>query len=93
MSLKTFHLVFIATAATLAFGFGAWCIRFQQTHGEAGYTAIGVASLAVGAALVGYGLWAYAKLRGWNDDDSKKTSLWVIPGGSRGPRTPGGPGV
>jgi ABC-type uncharacterized transport system permease subunit len=48
MSLKAFHVFFISLAVLLCLGFGVWCL------GQPGYTAAGIASFAVGAALVAY---------------------------------------
>lgn len=52
MSLKTFHIFFIAISSLLAFGFGAWC--FAQ--GSSSYAAVGAGSLLSGALLVHYGV-------------------------------------
>ncbi|HSR66829.1 MAG TPA: hypothetical protein VLU25_02715 [Acidobacteriota bacterium] len=59
MSLKGFHIVFIVLSSAMAFVVGLWAL--QQDGG--GYTALAVLSLAMGAGLVGYGLWFLRKLK------------------------------
>lgn len=56
MSLRAFHLLFIAISVALAFGFGIWCL-----HNES--TAAGVASFIVGAGLVAYLFWFLRKTK------------------------------
>jgi hypothetical protein len=46
MSLKAFHIFFIALAVLLCLGFGAWCLQ------RPGYVAIGIASFAFAVGLV-----------------------------------------
>lgn len=57
MSLKTFHLVFIACSSALAFLFGAWALD------NAGLTA-GLAAFAIGLALIAYEAWFLRYSRG-----------------------------
>ncbi len=64
MSLKTFHIVFVAISTLLAVGFGAWAIRDYLRHDELASLLIGVGSLLGGAALIGYGRWFVHKLKG-----------------------------
>ncbi len=59
MSLKSFHIVFIALSTALALGFGAWCLSVD------GYLAMGVTSFATGGLLIIYGGWFLRKLRTW----------------------------
>jgi hypothetical protein len=65
MSLKTFHLIFITAASLLAFGFGAWLLRGDGApeDGRGGDLASGLASVAVGVALVGYEVYFLRKTR------------------------------
>jgi hypothetical protein len=50
MSLKAFHLVFIAASIALASGFGVWAVSL----GGGSYLAAGVVSFACAAGLVVY---------------------------------------
>ena len=63
MSLRFFHIVFIALATLLAAGTGLWSLD-RSTAGGGGWLALGVACLAAAAALVVYGLWFVRKTRG-----------------------------
>lgn len=56
MTLKSFHLVFIACAAALSFLFGAWVLSNPSFVG-AGRLAGGFGAFAVGLALVVYEAW------------------------------------
>ncbi len=64
MSLKVFHIGFIAVSTSLAVGFGIWAIRDYSANGEAASLVIGVGSLIGAVALVLYGLWFIKKLKG-----------------------------
>jgi hypothetical protein len=63
MSLKTFHVAFIAASVLLAFYFGAWCLGEAGGDG-AGWRAAGIASLLAGFGLVAYEAWFIRKARG-----------------------------
>ena len=65
MSLKAFHIVFIALSTALALGFGAWCLKVNH---DTGYLALGVTSFAMGGVLIVYGGWFLKKLRKWDQD-------------------------
>lgn len=55
MSLRTFHLVFIALSVILTAFVAAWAAgQYRLEHG-AGYAVAGTAALATGAALAVYG--------------------------------------
>ena len=55
MSLRSFHLLFIALSVILAAFFGAWALgEYRSAHGV-GYALTGVASLASGVGLAIYG--------------------------------------
>ncbi|MEK8023899.1 MAG: hypothetical protein AAB229_08850 [Candidatus Hydrogenedentota bacterium] len=59
MSLKSFHIFFIALSSLLAFGFGAWCVL----ENSARYVPMGILSFCAGVALVVYGVYFLRKLR------------------------------
>ena len=63
MSLKSFHLLFIACASALAFLFGAWLLSTPSLAGAARIAAVG-AAFAVGLGLVGYEAWFLRYTRG-----------------------------
>lgn len=63
MSLKAFHIFFVATAVLLALGFGAWALWQARASGGAGLYVLGGCSLAVGAALIVYGRKVFHSLR------------------------------
>ncbi|MBI5385788.1 MAG: hypothetical protein HZA90_14015 [Verrucomicrobia bacterium] len=63
MSLKVFHLIFVAASILLAFGFGGWCFMQLSRGGGLGNLASGIGSLAVGAALIVYGRAVWRKLQ------------------------------
>lgn len=58
MSLKLFHVVFIAAALALALWTGMWAL------GEGSAVWLAVASFAAAAGLVVYGAWFLRKMRG-----------------------------
>ncbi len=64
MSLKVFHIVFVAMSTMLAVGFGVWAIRNYQSRGETGSLVVGVASLVGALLLLVYGRWFWKKLKG-----------------------------
>lgn len=55
MSLKAFHLLFIAMSIVLAAFMAAWAVSQYRALGEPGYIATAVASVAAGAGLAVYG--------------------------------------
>lgn len=63
MSLKAFHIVFIAASILLAFGFAAWAFVNNGEEGGSGLRAYGFGSAAVGVVLIGYGVYVLRKLR------------------------------
>ena len=66
MSLRAFHIVFIALSTLLTVGFGAWCFKVDLSADErAGYMALGVTSFVAGALLLVYGSWFLRKLKAW----------------------------
>jgi hypothetical protein len=55
MSLKTFHLFFIAVSVALAAFLAAWAMGQYRAAPESGYVLLALASVAVGIALGFYG--------------------------------------
>ena len=64
MSLKAFHIVFVAVSTLLCIGFGVWAIVEYRSQGGLGTLVAGVGSLAASLGLVGYGRWFLRKLKG-----------------------------
>ncbi|MBM3833244.1 MAG: hypothetical protein FJ403_08225 [Verrucomicrobia bacterium] len=64
MSLKAFHIVFIAASTLLVLGFGAWCLRNYFGKNGAGVDlALGAGSFLLAAGLVIYGKYFLKKLK------------------------------
>jgi hypothetical protein len=63
MSLRAFHLLFIAVSVVLTAYFGAWAIGEYRSGQGAVYLAAGVGSLASGVALAVYGALFQKKTR------------------------------
>jgi hypothetical protein len=55
MSLRAFHLLFIALSVVLAAFFAAWAVGQYRAVEEAGYAVVAVASIA---AAIGLGFYA-----------------------------------
>jgi ABC-type Mn2+/Zn2+ transport system permease subunit len=55
MSLRAFHLVFIAASVVLAAFFAAWAAGEYHTTHDASYALVAVASLASGVGIAVYG--------------------------------------
>ena len=55
MSLRAFHLFFIAISVILAAFFGAWALGEYQTGHEVGYAAAALGAAACGVGLAFYG--------------------------------------
>jgi hypothetical protein len=63
MSLKAFHIVFVAASVLVCFVFGAWLVHGYQ-HGESrGYLWGAVGSFAAGVGMIAYGRYVLRKLR------------------------------
>lgn len=62
MSLKAFHIAFIAVSTALALGFAAWC--FARAGQGSAYDVVGAGSLAAAGGLVYYGARFLRKMRG-----------------------------
>lgn len=63
MSLKVFHLVFIALSILMAAGVGGWAINRYLVEGSGSGLALGVGFFLIGTALVVYGVGAVRKFR------------------------------
>jgi len=55
MSLRAFHMLFIALSVVLAAFFAAWAFGQYQAEHVMGYMVTGLASLAAGVGLAVYG--------------------------------------
>jgi FlaG/FlaF family flagellin (archaellin) len=55
MSLRMFHIVFIAVSVILAAFVAAWAVQQYQAAHAAGYMATAALSLATGGGLIAYG--------------------------------------
>ena len=61
MSLKGFHILFIALAFLCAGGFWAWCIWDAEAARQQGAVATGNLSGSLALVLLVYGLWFVLK--------------------------------
>lgn len=64
MSLKAFHVVFIAAALVLAGWTGWWSWNHWQSGAGGGWLALALACVAAMVGLVVYGVWFLKKTRG-----------------------------
>lgn len=63
MSLKVFHILFIASSIAMSAFVGGWgLVDFQRT-GDKTHLAVGVVTLVLGAALIWYSTWFVRKIR------------------------------
>jgi hypothetical protein len=60
LSLKAFHITFIAASVLAALGFAAWAAWQRFAVGNGAYTVLGLVALVVGVGLIFYGL-AFAR--------------------------------
>ncbi|RMD93559.1 MAG: hypothetical protein D6814_15490 [Calditrichaeota bacterium] len=67
MSLKAFHIIFIAVSILLAIGFGIWCMRAYSAASNSIYLAGSVLSLLFAVGLILYGIWFLKKLKKVNN--------------------------
>ncbi len=63
MSLKTFHIFFIAVSTLLAFGFGVWGVYTYLSESGLSFLLMGLASFVLGIVLIFYGLNFLHKLK------------------------------
>jgi hypothetical protein len=63
MSLKIFHIVFIALSVALSAGLGAWGIQTYLVEGSTQGLALGVLFFVTGAVLLVYGVYFWKKMK------------------------------
>ena len=63
MSLKAFHIVFVAASTLLAFGVGGWELKTYFATEENQALILGLGSLIAGVALLWYGKVVLKKLK------------------------------
>ena len=63
MSLKAFHIVFIAASILLAFGFAAWCFNEYIDQHRRFELISGIVSTGAGVALIFYFKYVLKKLK------------------------------
>ncbi len=63
MSLKAFHIVFVAASILLAFGFGVWSLLDYHDHAKRAELIGGIVSMLVGLALIFYARAILRKLK------------------------------
>lgn len=64
MSLKAFHIFFIAVSILFSFGFGIWSLHSYFEHGAEGMLLwLGVGAFLIGAGLIVYGIKVFQKLQ------------------------------
>lgn len=63
MSLKAFHIFFVALSVLTAFGFAAWLIDGYTKSHDFGQLLAGIASIIAGAGLIFYGVRFLRKLK------------------------------
>jgi len=64
MSLRSFHLLFIALSAVLAAFFAAWAVEQYRTNQEVLYVVTSILAVATTAGLVAYAVAFQRKTRG-----------------------------
>jgi hypothetical protein len=69
LSLRSFHLFFIAVSVLLAAWVGAWGVQSYRASGDLSGLGTGVLFLVVGAILVLYGLRVRKKLRALDPEE------------------------
>jgi hypothetical protein len=65
MSLRAFHLFFIALSVVLAAFFSAWAVGQYRTAEQTGYVGVAVASGCTAIGLAWYGAAFQRKTRRW----------------------------
>ncbi|HET7786664.1 MAG TPA: hypothetical protein VFL36_11895 [Myxococcales bacterium] len=63
MSLKAFHVFFVAVSVLCALGFGAWSAADYMRTGNTGTLLLCVLGFVAAAALLFYGFWFLRKLK------------------------------
>lgn len=64
MSLKTFHIVFVAVCVVFTTGFGFWAVRNYEASGDVAALVCGIGSFVGAVGLCIYGVWFLRKLKG-----------------------------
>ena len=72
MSLKAFHILFVALSSLLCFGFAGWSIHHYQSRGGAGMLGMGLVALASGLALLVYGRWFWRKITTRDEEQRRR---------------------
>ena len=68
MSLKQFHLFFIAVSILILFGFGIWGVQaYTAEKMNGGILSLAILSLVAGAGLIVYDVLAYRKFKTLGD--------------------------
>jgi hypothetical protein len=62
MSLRAFHILFIAIVIAGADLIGVWALREYRTSGEIMMLLAGIVTLVGGLGLIAYGIWFMRKL-------------------------------
>jgi hypothetical protein len=57
MSIKGFHLIFIAIASLFCAGFGVWALFLDEQSSGSGVKFFGIVTLAASAGLIVYGFY------------------------------------
>jgi len=65
MSLKIFHVLFIALSILTTFGFSLWCLQSYYGNPDIQMVVFGIPSAMIGLGLVFYSKWFFDKLRNW----------------------------
>lgn len=63
MSLKGFHVFFVAVCLIFLLGMGVWGIRDFQSTGQRMSMYLGLGAFVATVVLAGYGVWFLRKLR------------------------------
>ena len=62
MSLRTFHIFFIAVAIVGAEFFGGWALQYFTSKGDRLVLSLGIVSMLGGLGLAAYALWFIRKM-------------------------------
>jgi hypothetical protein len=63
VSLKGFHVFFIAVCLILSVGLGVWGVRSYRAEGQGSSLVLGVGSFVAAGVLGAYGVWFLRKLK------------------------------
>ena len=63
MSLKAFHIFFIAVSILLSFGMGVWGVYYHLTFGNIWFLIMGIVLFIIGIVLIFYGINFMHKLK------------------------------